>query len=106
MTEIKTNQIKLVKVGYYSMGLSIIFAGVVLLLEQLGYVLAGGIHILWPVMLILLGLETIISKFVVSIGKNNTELRPAWGVIIINVILVGCSHLYLMLLDFSDMIHF
>lgn len=99
MTEGKISKPRIVRVGYYSMGMSVIFAGVLILLNQLNYVVAEGIIILWPSMLILLGLETILTQLVVSLKKDKNTMRPAWSIIIICVFLVACSQVYLMLLN-------
>lgn len=81
------------------MGISTVLAGVLLVLAQLGYAVIEDVFILWPVMLILLGLETIISKFIASIGKNKQELSPAWGIIIICTMLIAGSQVWMMLID-------
>lgn|GEM_PF-6679297 len=99
MTEEINRNKDYIKVGYYSMGLSSILAGVLLVLNQLGYEIAGGIYILWPTMMILLGLETILSKMIISLSKSKSTLKPAWGILFICTILVGCSQIWLMLLD-------
>jgi len=98
---IKTGQIK---TGYYSMGMSSVLAGVLLILNQIGYVPIEGIYILWPVMMILLGLEVIISKFISSIKKDGRVLKPAWGILFICSILVGCSQIWIMLLNSTHII--
>ena len=81
------------------MGISTVLAGVLLVLAQLGYVIIENVFILWPVMLILLGLETIISKFIVSVSKNKQELSPAWGIIVICTMLIVCSQIWMMIID-------
>lgn len=87
------------KVGYYSMGISTVLAGVLLVLSQLGYVVIEDVFILWPVMLILLGLETIVSKLVAAVSKTKQELSPAWGIIVICTMLIACSQIWMMLID-------
>lgn len=81
------------------MGISTVLAGVLLVLSQLGYVISEGVYILWPAMLVLLGLETVISKFAVTVGKNERQLSPAWGIIIICTMLVACSQVWMMVID-------
>ena len=99
LSETVNSDTKYFKVGYYSMGISSILAGALLVLNQIGYEIAGGIYILWPSMMILLGLETIISKIASSIGKNKQVLKPAWGILFICAILIGCSQVWLILMD-------
>ena len=101
MSEIAANKEHSLKVGYYSMGLSSIIAGLLLVLNQLNYQIAEGIYILWPIMMILLGLEIIFTNLVSTLSKNKPKLIPAWGVIVICALLVGCSQIWLMLLNIS-----
>jgi len=95
------NMTKSIKVGYFSMGISSVLAGILLIIHQLDYKIIGGIYILWPVMMILLGLETIITKFIASVSKNHSTLKPAWGILIICIALIGFSQIWLMLMDTS-----
>ena len=99
MSETVQSEVRKIKVGYFSMGLSSILAGILLVLNQLGYETAGGIYILWPVMMIMLGLEIIISKFVAQTSKSYAQLRPAWGVLFICILLVACSQVWIMLMN-------
>lgn len=88
-----------IKVGYFSMGLSTILAGVLVVLAQLDIFLIEGVYILWPTMMILLGLETIITKMVVSLGNNKPQLKPAWGILVICTFLVACSQIWILIMD-------
>ncbi|MEX1375855.1 MAG: hypothetical protein AB1Z23_00120 [Eubacteriales bacterium] len=101
MSEIATNEKNSIKVGYFSMGLSSILAGVLLVLNQMNYEIFKGIYILWPSMMMLLGLEIIFTQLISSLSKDKPFLKPAWGVIIICSLLVGCSQLWLILLNIS-----
>lgn len=99
LSETTNKEPRYLKIGYYSMGISSILAGVLLVLNQLNYVIADGIYILWPAMMILLGLETIITKTVASLDKAKRTLRPAWGILVICVMLIACSQVWLMILN-------
>ncbi len=104
MTNTDNIKTKEIKTGYYSMGLSSVLAGVLLILNQIDYVPIEGIYILWPVMMILLGLEVIVSKFISSVKKDGRVLKPALVILFICSILVGCSQIWIMLLNSTHII--
>ena len=104
MTNTNNIKTKEIKVGYYSMGLSSILAGVLLVLNQIGHVPFEGLYVLWPAMMILLGLEVIAGKIIASVKRDGSELKPAWGILFICSILVGCSQIWIMLLNSTHII--
>jgi len=99
LTENKLESAKEAKIGYYSMGLSSVLAGVLLVLNQLNYRVYEGIYILWPVMMILLGLEIILTKAIISIKNPDYSLKPSWAIILICCFLVACSQIWMMFMD-------
>lgn len=99
MSENTNKDKRSIKVGYFSMGLSTILAGVLVVLAQLDIVVVNGIYVLWPAMMILLGVETIITKMVASLSKHKPQLKPAWGILVICTFLVACSQVWIMVMD-------
>ncbi|MBN2878011.1 MAG: hypothetical protein JXN65_00065 [Clostridia bacterium] len=99
LSENKLQSAKEVKIGYYSMGLSSVLAGVLLVLNQLNYKVYDGVYILWPVMMILLGLEIILTKAITSIKNPGYILKPSWAIILICCFLVACSQVWMMAMD-------
>lgn len=96
---------KIVRVGFYSMGISVLAAGIMVILIQLNVIISESIYVLWPVMLILLGFETIISKLSVDISKKQYRLKPSWGAIIIATILIGCTEIFVILVEADLLSH-
>jgi len=99
LTENKLQNPKQIKIGYYSMGLSSVLAGVLLVLNQLNYKVYEGVYILWPIMMILLGLEIILTKAITSIKNPDYSLKPSWAIILICCFLVACSQIWMMVMD-------
>jgi hypothetical protein len=66
------------KVGLFTLGITLVLSGIAIILTRYtDFHLFGDIFLLWPIFLILLGLEFIISKLWYDFRNENVQLSPS-----------------------------
>jgi len=80
------------KVGLITFGLSLILIGAFYLLEQYTNItLSNDLYLLWPIFLILLGLEFIITKFIYDRKEEEVLLSPSILSIVLIILILGVT---------------
>ena len=84
------------KVGLFTLGIILILCGTFMLLNRYtNFSLPDDIYLLWPVFLILLGLEFIFTKLWYDVRKTDVYLSPSGISIFLAILLLLFSSIWL-----------
>ena len=83
------------KVGFITLGITLIFGGSIMLLTRFtDFELLSDIFLLWPLFLIVLGLEFILTKLYYDVKHKNIQLTPSGTSIFLIIIILFTSFVW------------
>lgn len=82
------------KIGYLTFGITMILTGIFYILDRFTSLHFFNAYILWPLFLIILGLEFLITKFIYDRKNENIQIVPGIIPIVLVIVILGVTALY------------
>ena len=88
MTQEKVKKQENRKIGLISMGITLVVAGAVMLLQELEWVDFSGYRWLLPAYMVTLGVETLVTRLLLNRKAPDTRLSPAAGSVAVTLVVL------------------